>query len=378
VRVAYIAKAPFISGAERSLQIAVGAMPTAGVEPVVICPPDSPLAAWCDETNIEYAACPIVLRDRWHPIAWWRSVAGIRRALKHYRIDLVHSNQVWSYQAAGKAAAELGLPRVCHMRDEVSGEALRWCLGVGVEALVCISRHIERQVTDAWPWPDAKPRMRTFINPVLPVANSSTSGRPLNSASTTLGFIGQIVPVKGLTVLLEALASLASQWDWKLIVAGRDPNPGSPHEQECRDLSERLNLTDRVEYLGYLEDVSVFYNRVDVVIVPSLEEPLGRIPLEAASYGVPAIASDAGGLPETVCDGTTGWLSPKGDAAALRQTIARCLEKRDIEMGQRAQQWVAERCNPEEHARRLAELYATLLAAKAASHSERQLENAAH
>ena len=69
------------------------------------------------------------------------------------------------------------------------------------------------------------------------------------------------------------------------------------------------------------------YRRADIVVVPSkLPEPLGRVAIEAMSFGRPVIASEIGGLPQVVKDQVTGWLIPPGDAAVLAEAIRRIIE----------------------------------------------------
>ena len=150
MRVAYISLAPFISGAERSLQTTLRVLPEVGVEPVVVCPPASKMIPWCEANHVSYVTCSLTHRDKWHPFRWWRCLRQMRTILREQRIDLIHSNQVWSYPAAGAAGQSLGLPRVCHMRDEVSAEAVHWCCAAGVEAVLCISQHIERLMRAIW------------------------------------------------------------------------------------------------------------------------------------------------------------------------------------------------------------------------------------
>src|SRR5437870_2843014 len=114
MRVAYIVLSPFISGAERSLQTMLCFLPDVGVEPVVFCHPDSKIIPWCQSNRISFDTCTFAHRDKWHPIRWWSSLRKMRSLLQRHKIDLVHSNQLWSYPTAGAAAHTLGLPRICH------------------------------------------------------------------------------------------------------------------------------------------------------------------------------------------------------------------------------------------------------------------------
>jgi glycosyltransferase involved in cell wall biosynthesis len=409
IRVAYTTLAPFISGAERSLQITLRHLPAAGVEPVVVGPPEAKLAPWCAEHGIAFIACPLPLRDKWHALRWWGGVRRLRGLLCEHRVDLVHANQIWCYPATGAAGRALGLPRVCHLRDEADPATLHWFCSPGVEAVVCISRHIQRQAEAAWPAGPGRPWITTLVNPVVLPPSAATAPaavppRPVVAATavsptpaapnawaaipepidlprlpelherlwlngnarltfgvpghtTVFGFIGQIREVKGLLGLLDALAALPARYPWHLLVAGRDPRPGAPYEKLCRERAGRPDLAGQVTFLGFLDDTDAFYQAIDVAVVPSLEEPLGRIPLEAAAFAKPSIAFDVGGLPDTIVDGQTGWLVPAQDWTALGAALAAFLELPGTQVGRNARTWVERVADPTGYAHRLAALY---------------------
>jgi glycosyltransferase involved in cell wall biosynthesis len=117
-----------------------------------------------------------------------------------------------------------------------------------------------------------------------------------------------------------------------------------------------------VTFLGFLEDTSAFYRAIDVAVVPSTEEPLGRIPLEAAAHGKPSIANAVGGLPEIIQDRQTGWLVPPGDGARLRQALADFVERPAPEIGTAARAWVETISDPQRYVERLADIYGSLTA----------------
>ena len=76
-------------------------------------------------------------------------------------------------------------------------------------------------------------------------------------------------------------------------------------------------LTDRVVFLGKQDSVAEIMACADLLVLPSQNESFGLVALEAMASGVPVIASDAGGLPEVVDDGETGFLAPVGDVEAM-------------------------------------------------------------
>jgi glycosyltransferase involved in cell wall biosynthesis len=175
------------------------------------------------------------------------------------------------------------------------------------------------------------------------------------------GYIGQISPVKGLSHLFDALAGMLHMSGWRIAVAGRDPSPGACYEMKCRDQAIRLRLDERVTFLGFLHDVRPFYEAVDVVVLPSLEEPLARVVYEAAGHAKPIIAYATGGLPEAIRPGETGWLVPSGDIVSLREQLHAFLERPVPDVGLAARAWVESVADPRIYAAKVVALYHRLL-----------------
>ena len=135
----------------------------------------------------------------------------------------------------------------------------------------------------------------------------------------TFGFLGRIVPEKGLELILESLTSLDLS-NWRIDMAG------SGDERYHAYLEDRFR-DERIRWLGWTEPNAV-YQSVDYVVLPSLwHEPLSRTVLEAFSHGVPVIASRRGGNTELVREDVNGFLfdpeRPESLAAVLRKAL-RC------------------------------------------------------
>lgn len=130
-------------------------------------------------------------------------------------------------------------------------------------------------------------------------------------------YVGRLAPEKGVNVLLTAIDGLRGIVG-RLRIVGDGPSMASLVKRS------RVTLSDlAIEFTGNVSRSSLgeFYRSSDVVVVPSLTEAHGLTALEAATCGVPVIASRVGGLQETVDDGVTGVLVQKGDALALRRAI---------------------------------------------------------
>lgn len=140
-------------------------------------------------------------------------------------------------------------------------------------------------------------------------------------------------------------------------------------EGECVEALQaqatKLQIQDRVHFLGYRTDVFDILSAVDVFLFPSLKEAMGISMIEAMAMGVPVIASRTGGIPEVV-DSETGILTPPGNAAALAEAVDCLLEDPTNmrAMGERARQRALERFSLAASADQVEQAYAVLLNAK--------------
>lgn len=130
-----------------------------------------------------------------------------------------------------------------------------------------------------------------------------------------LGYVGRLSPEKGPLYFLKALTYLKGI-DYKCKIVGDGPLRG---EMENYVLMNRLN--DKVKFYGYQHSVPRFMNKMDVVIVPSLNETFGLTIIEAFALKKAVIASEVGGIPEVVKNETTGLLFPAKNVAALSEKI---------------------------------------------------------
>ena len=145
-------------------------------------------------------------------------------------------------------------------------------------------------------------------------------------------FVGRIEPLKGLDVLLEAIARLQEQDILRenrfcLVVIGGDPDTSgesmSTEMTRIQALREQYKLQDLVAFLGKRgqDTLPYYYSAAEVVVVPSQYESFGMVALEAMACGTPVVASQVGGLAYLVQDGITGYTVPVDDPKALAERL---------------------------------------------------------
>ena len=121
-------------------------------------------------------------------------------------------------------------------------------------------------------------------------------------------FVGRLEPLKGLDVLFRAVAALEDLGNITLNVVGGDEN--SQEKARLQTLASRMKLTQNVRFIGSVrhDELPLHYNAADVCVLPSHYESFGLAALEAAACGRPVVASEVGGLPAIVRNGSTGFL----------------------------------------------------------------------
>lgn len=274
----------------------------------------------------------------WHVVDCVNPIMGkrIERMISDFRPDVVHTNNVAGFSVGVWAAVKrLGYPLIHTLRDyyllcpkatmfrngrncdrRCGGCALltwpRKYFGHHVDHVVSISRSVlEIHRKNGYFYENDS---TVIYNPHDGMTADHVEGRS-PSKVLRIGFMGRLAPSKGLEILFEAVSRLTgAESRFELIVAGAGDAEYVAH-------LKGLARQRPVVFIGHVP-VNQFYEKVDVVVVPSLwREPLGRVALEACARGVPVIAARGGGLSEIVKDGETGWLYNAVDADELRDIL---------------------------------------------------------
>ena len=122
--------------------------------------------------------------------------------------------------------------------------------------------------------------------------------------------VGRLERLKGLDILLGALAQLDEPRPQLLIVGGSPESEA--YRAELEALAVDLGIASDVSFVGPVphDRLPAYYNAADVTVVPSYYESFGLVAVESMACGTPVIASRVGGLVSTVTDGVNGYLIP--------------------------------------------------------------------
>jgi D-inositol-3-phosphate glycosyltransferase len=138
-------------------------------------------------------------------------------------------------------------------------------------------------------------------------------------------FAGRMVPLKGVDVLLRALAGVGERRKISAVIVGGVV--GSGYHREMTALAERLGLAERVRFTGWVphELLPFYYGAADVCALPSYYESFGMVALEAMACGRPVVASRVGGLESLMRDSATGLLVRPGSIDDCRGALEEML-----------------------------------------------------
>lgn len=132
----------------------------------------------------------------------------------------------------------------------------------------------------------------------------------------------RLSPIKGQSVLIEAIAKLPYQFENLHAVIVGDDQGRAEYHRELHNFIIAQGLQNRTKLAVHCDDMPAAYSLASLVIAPSLvPEGFGRVPVEAIAMGIPVIASDIGGFKETIQHGQTGWLVTPGDPQKLSDAI---------------------------------------------------------
>jgi len=174
-----------------------------------------------------------------------------------------------------------------------------------------------------------------------------------------IGWLGRMTEIKRVDLLLRAFAELrAGGSDADLLLVG-----DGPLRQELEQQAAALGIGDRTHFVGYRADVGPVYAALDAVALTSANEGTPVAVIEALAAGVPAVATDVGGVSDVVPDGKAGFLVPPGDVDAVAGRLAELAGSAELRrrLGQGGADWVRDRYSVPRLVSDMDELYRTLL-----------------
>jgi glycosyltransferase involved in cell wall biosynthesis len=280
-------------------------------------------------------------------------VEGVWRLVQFCRkndVDVVYTFLIHAHLVGRMAARIAKVPVVISSQQAMHIEnrllkfanrfSARWC-----DALIAVSKNVEDYLVDEVGVPRAK--VTTIFNAIDADRFVGITPRRFNDLipGPHIGYCARLRPEKDHQALIVAVKMVKAQFPGvRLFLAG-----DGPERNRLERFVQSQGMTDSVEFLGHLSDVSSFYGRLDIYVQSSYIEGLPLAVLEALACGLPVVASRVAGNEEILGEREAGLLVEPHDPAALAEAIIWMTVHRQEarQMGANGQRIVRERFGAE-------------------------------
>ena len=310
------------------------------------------------------------------PIRDVRALVGLVRLFRRERPHLVHTHTSKAGFLGRLAARLAGVPRVVHtphghvFYGGYYGPALtaafvwlerltaRWTDRIVVLTERGAEEHLARGIGRPQQYVPIPSGVDTgALRARAPAREAARVRLGLSRAAPIVAGIGRLVPIKGFDVLVASLPKVRARVPAASVLLVGD----GPERRALEARARALGVSAHVCVTGVPEDVVPYVVAADVVAVPSRNEGMGRVLVEALAPGVPVVATRVGGIPSVLDGGRYGVLVPPDDPAALADALIELLSDpvRRAELGQ-AGRARAEEFTVEVMTTRIADVYGSL------------------
>ena len=293
----------------------------------------------------------------------------LARVMRRFGADVVHLGNGLRANFDGALACWLTrTPCVCHVKGfEKYSDRERWAAR-RIDAMVCMTKAVQ----DHCARHGVEGRSTHVVYDALDEAafaprRASADVRAelgIRNGAPCVGVVGNIQEWKGQAVLVEAMAQVVQAVpEARGLIVGGVHRAGAAYHQRLLEQIRASHLDETMTITGFRGDIADVMNALDVIVHTSVRaEPFGRVILEGMLLGKPVVATAAGGVPELIRDGDTGFLAPPGDAARLAERLVPLLQDASLrrEIGQRAQAWARDRFALSRHVATMSAIYERL------------------
>jgi len=329
-----------IGGTERQQAELIKRLPADRYEQTVAAMEKGAFAAEVEQRGVPVIEFPFT---SFYNIRAARNYLALARLIRRQRFHLVHCHNFYSNIFGTIAARLAGMKTIITSRRDLGGMFTKTQLRVQrlayrfSAAVLANSQGVKRFLIENEQVPETK--IHCVYNGIdtdrfTPQEPASDAAESLGIApgSPVVGMVGNLHPWKGFDVFIRIAAAVnASRPGVRFLIVGDGPQRGA-----LEQMARELHVEQSVTFAGARGDIPEILALMSVFVLSSPAEGLPNAVLEAMACGLPVVASNTGGVPETVNDGETGFLVLPGDTAGFAEKILQLLgdPARAKQMGQ--------------------------------------------
>ena len=246
------------------------------------------------------------------------------RDLKEQRPDVIHLQDSRLLSQGVRLARKLNRPLVVSLGDQTEAAAFTLRASTPeLKAIISVSESVQQQIQEN---AFVDPIERRVILPGVAVPDISTVDLPLDDdRPPVIGMAGPLEIVKGAAFFLRACHRVVEAGhNIRIVIAG-----SGPEERSLRHLAASLELSRRLTFVDGGVSMAGYLSAIDIFCLPSLQQGLGVMMLEAMALGRPVIASGVGGVVSVIEDNVSGLIVPPSDSRSLADRIMELLQNRE-------------------------------------------------
>ena len=236
--------------------------------------------------------------------------------------DVVYFNNTLEVTLSGKVVKEIGVPCVGHVHDMKASLGTYPKVRAAEKAFLQMTEILTVSEACKSSWGNDK--MKVVYNGI-PDSYYKGEVRRFGQEYRTIGFVGMLSSRKGFDLLVQAIQELSDNYLWKIAY--------NLVEGKLKGLLPILEHMENVQLFYQIpsSEMISFYDGIDILVIPSREDPLPTVAIEAMARRVLVLGSNTGGIPELV--GDESFLFEKDNASALEYSIKKHseLKNKDFE-----------------------------------------------
>ena len=288
---------------------------------------------------------------------------------EHYHLDVLHVHYAMPFAASAYLARQLMLPRQLGVVTTLHGTDITV---VGIEPayfritqfsiessdrITAVSRFLKDRAEATFGIKRPIEVIYNFVDPRVFTPGKRAGLRLASPQTKILMHASNFRPVKNIPVVIQVFAEVRRSLAAKLVMIG-----DGPEKAGAENLARELGVERDVLFLGNQDCMEELLPLADVFLLPSSSESFGLVALEAMSAEVPVVASNAGGLPEVVDHGRTGFLHDPEHVSGFVGSVLKLLTNEPLRrtMGRRGRRVARERFSADEMVSRYIRVYDSL------------------
>jgi len=303
--------------------------------PLLLCPSEGPLVDNARAANVEFVIIPMnYLTMRTSPLKYLRTVHQVIKVIKKNSIDLVYVNDLFANQFSLPAAKLARVPILCHVQVPVTPKDIMTNFINFSDIIVCVSKSVSRVLSSRFM---EKGKLKVIYSGIdierfnVKAGSFFRDTLGLSNKDFVVAVVGSIEPRKGQDYFIQAVPDILKEINnVKFIITGETIERNTSYAMKLFRMVEDLELKNKIVFTGFIKDIPTLMNSIDLLVLPSLEEALARVLIEAMAAMKPIVATNVDGIPEAVVDKQTGILVPPKNSKALANAIIYLLKDPDI------------------------------------------------